>query len=333
MTIKIISIQTAQFTDVNGIGRFLYGCPLSDRTLLSESLQQVQQFIEAHPEASIQDLLLDNDFYDWVKLTANLCGLKLDWLVNDDHDLVYELMIFYEKDNLIYRGDIESLEFGYRYTRPDQAPPKPPLDLPTQKQYFDELWFYGCNGQLHKLKDLDVYNYERFKDLATLLIQITGERSLDEAWDTEPLAQEIITEAIGLFGLTPKDISVAMASKLLISEDWLPGWLHQLLADKPSKDGKPLPSEETLSSAAIAGAMSENYPMNIAVESIRGIPQKQLSRIIKSRNRMIKEAMGKKGGLTEEQADKHRKNIESTFGMLANPEALKKAAANGKKSI
>ena len=189
MPIKIINLATAQFSDVNGVGRFLYGCPLSDRELLSESLSNVQQIVSLHPDTPIQELLLNGDFYEWVNLAAELCGLQLNWLINDERDLIYELMIVYPKNNTVYRGDIEALEFGYRYTRTE--PGQPPLDLPKQTQFFNELWFYGCNNTLHKLTDLDVYDYERFKELSQLLINCLGEYSLNEAWDIDPLTQDI----------------------------------------------------------------------------------------------------------------------------------------------
>lgn len=331
MTIKHINIATAQFTDVNGVGRFLYGCPLVDRPLLSDALRQVQSIVSEYDSFSIQELLLDDDFYQWADLAASLCGLELNWLVSEEAELIFQSMVLYEKDGVFFRGDLEALEFSYRYAQ--LTPSQSPLDPPQQTKFFDELWFQGCQ-RLHKLKDLDLYDCVRFKELSEFLLPLMCDRSLEELWDTEPMVQEVITEQLEIFGLTSKDVSAAMATKLLIAEDCLPGHLHQLLASKPDKSGESLPKDETVLGASIAGMMGEYYPLDSAMGSIRGVPQKLLSSIIKSRNRMIKEAMakvdGKGTGLTEEQAEFHRQNISKSFGLLAKPDALRAAAGNKK---
>ena len=323
MTINIVNLATAQFVDVNGVGRFLYGCPLTERETLALSLSQTKTIAANNPALTIAGLLKIDEFDAAVRTAARVTGLQFDWLYNGQSDLIFEMMLLYQKDDVVYSGDLESIEFGYRHTKP--RPAKPPLDLPRQTKFFDELWFYDCSETLRKVKDPDIYNCARFHDLVAVLTQLMGERGLDELWDTEPMGRELITECLGLFELSPEMLSATMVGKLLLSDDWLPGHLHQLIAAKPAKDGKPLPDGENAVDAAIAGFISEHYPINVTIESLRGIPQKQLSSIIKSRNRMIEEMRSQSGGrkgLTEEEADMHRQNIESSLGILGNPQAL-----------
>ncbi|MEM9263948.1 MAG: hypothetical protein AAGA46_00315 [Cyanobacteria bacterium P01_F01_bin.13] len=324
MPIKVINLAAAQFADVNGNGRFLYGCPLTERETLSDALLSLKEIGGKNADSTIAELLELEGFCAQLEVAAKVTGLDMDWLWNGEKDLIFELMIGYEKDGSIYCGDVESIEFGYRYAT--AVPANPPLDMPKQTKFFDELWFYDCLGCLRKITDLDIYQCERFGDLNGLLSNMIGERSIGEAWDAEPLIKEIVSGLLALFGLSPDVISASMAEKLLISDEWLPGYLHQLLTDRPSKDAKPLPPNESPLHAAIAGFVSEHYPLNVAIESLKGVSQKRLNGIIKSRNRMIEEAQaaGKKG-LTKEEADKHRQNIESALGVLKHPDELRKA--------
>ena len=323
MPIRIVNIATAQFVDINGVGRFLYGCPLSKREELSQAL------LTLLTSKSEQDILQQS-------LTIlELLNIPTPWVHNASSSLLDQILWGYEKDGQHYRGDIEALEFGYRYTTLEPA--QPPLDPPRQTVFFDELWFKDCCGQLCKVKDLDIFKCDRFQDLSQLLINLLGDVSLQEAWDTDDFAREVIAESLDLFGLSPNQLSASMAAKLLISDDWLPGHLHQLLASRPEKDPKRLPQGETALGSTIAGFISEHYPVDAAVSSLKGIGQKQLNSIIKSRNRMIEEMLAKQKGqrvVSKEEQEMHSKNIQGALNFIANGAAdqLAKATTNGANS-
>ena len=283
MPIKVVDLTVAEFQDVSGVQRSFMGCPLSKRGELGDALKEAWRIFEDNPDCKIDEI----DKAAPLIKTSELCGLEWGWLHSEQGSLVHEFLFVYEKDGQLYQGDLEAIEFGYKHASPQ---PPEPLDIQprfNQTEFFDELWFKDCHDQLTKVVEPDIYQVHRFRDL----LQILPLTSIGESWDTDDIAREIITEILGLFELSPNSISAPMANSLILSVDTAPGYLFQLIATAPSEDAEPLPDGETVRDATIAALMNERVPLNVVMDSVRGVSQKQLESILRSRKRMVDAAM------------------------------------------
>ena len=283
MPIKVVDLTAAEFQDISGVQRSFCGCPLAKRGELAEALRETWKIFEDNPDSKISEI---DETAPLIK-ALELCGLQWSWVHSEQASLVHEFLFAYEKEGQIYRGDLEAIEFGYKHTSPQ---PPAPLDIQprfTQTEFFDELWLKDCHGQLTKVVEPDIYQVHRFREL----LQILPLTSIGESWDADDIAREVITEILGLFGLSPSGISASMANSLILSVDNAPGYLLQLIATAPSEDAEPLPDGETVRDATIAALMNERLPLNVVMDSVRGVGQKQLESILRSRKRMVDTAM------------------------------------------
>lgn len=195
---------------------------------------------------------------------------------------------------------MESLEFAYRYTKPDPDAPTPKLQKSDEQ--FNELWFTDCQGKLCKVIEPNLFSVQRLNNLLRFLAT-QSKTGFAESYDTDPIIREIAHECLSLFGLSPDQVSANQFTELFISANYefrpgeyvlLPGWLQQLVAEqtrfRSDEESEPLPENENGVDATVAALMSDLYPLDKTMDVIRGIPASQLRSILRSRSRMIKDA-------------------------------------------
>jgi len=363
MVIHHQDIVLAEFVGVDGVARSVRGCPLANRAALSDLLTDLYILFEESDNCTVADLMGDPAFKVACDRALDLCGIELSWVHSAEKTLIPEWLLVYSDPEvgMVYRGDIEALEFSYRHTDPSQTPEPPEIKRP--KDHYDELWTHLTDGSLVKISEPDIFKRERFTELIELLKSLSPTIGFQELYDTNPVAKEVVHEALEIFGLSPATISLSMAQELLVSAQleytpgqyvFLPGWLTQLCEDRRSnmliegqdnEDPEPLPENETIVGVTIAALMGPHRTLSETIASIENIPNSRLHDIIRSRARLTNEAAesasdgkGKPGGKKKRKMSTAlKKKLASLFdqqkgmalSVLADPSSIENSLKRG----
>ncbi len=296
MPIKLIDTVIAEFPDINGVMQSYYGIPLADRNKFSEAQTKAYALMEQNPSSKISELINISEFKISIETCLRHARINITTVHSAEKTLIPELLLIYGQGPSLYRGTLESIEFPYRSSGGDASN----NIVAGESENFSEIWLRDCDHALHKIKGLGLDAHERFSDLLALLIQRIN-NGFHEAYDSDEITREATEEALNLFGLSSKTVSAGLAVELLFSAiiepeagqyRRLPGWFDQLCnpPQKLPRGSNKLSEWENPYHVAIASFISENYPIDIAIDSINTIPYPKLTSIAASRAKMIEKA-------------------------------------------
>ena len=190
------------FPSIQGTLCTSVGCPLSCRAELSNLLAQVLEIAALNPELTPDDLLRTTPslFGQSCDRILSLLNLSLHQVHGPGQTILPELILLYSQEGELYKSWVESLEFAYRYTKPDPDAPVPQLQKSDER--FKELWFTDCQGTLCKVTEPNLFSVQRLNNL----LQFLGEQSkagFAESYDSDPIIKEIAHECLGSFWVIP----------------------------------------------------------------------------------------------------------------------------------
>lgn len=297
MPIKILEPSGLAFTDAHGVFRLIRGVSLLDRV----EFQRINSdLIERHSRAidngSWDQLWEDQGFKSQIVQLLAMAHLKLDWFIAGEVNLIPQLLLTYPRGIQECLGDWPAWEY--------QRGQAGSTEVETAElQDFSSLLIEDINGALIEIFPLSAEGFFRFRDLIDGMIGLM-DGSFHQAYDASRAFQLLCHNALDLFGLNPGQVSAALACELFFS-DWIeedgarqymPGWLHQLSIPPKASKGphSPLPTSEHPYHALIASIWGD-AGLGEAIAAVNAIPYPVLISILRSRERMMKEARpGKK---------------------------------------